>query len=513
MFRRMTADEAAELVNDGICICFNGQVRIAVAERFYQAIADRFAKTGHPKGLHYIATSSYDGFNTFAPYQHDGLIAEITVAHYGAIASFAPAINNNEIEAYSLPQGVLALNLDAAAAGQPAFVSRIGLGTCYDPRYGKCGFNARSDKTFAEPITVDGNEYLLYKTIIPDLCVLRGTTCDPHGNITMEHEAGIMDPLTPAIAVHNNGGTVIVQVERFSDEYADPHDVKIPGFLVDAVYEDPDQVMMDRYQYNPVFAGKERIPEDRLPDIVDELLEENSRNRKKADLVIARRAALEVREDFRILNLGIGIPMLLAYEAIKMGKMSKDTAITLECGVGGGIPVGYNFGIVINPDIFMTQADMFRLYEGLGLDLTAVGALEIDREGNVNVLQKGDKLIGVGGFNHVTEGARNVLVCSRFMVGSDIALEDGKLSVKDGKLNKFCDRVEHICLNGRRTYKTGKRVLYITERCVLRLAEDGLEIVEIAPGLDLERDVLAYLPFRPSVSKELKEMPLTCFET
>lgn len=511
MFRKMTADEAARLVKDDVCICFNGQVRIAVAERFYKAIADRFARTGHPRGLRYIATSSYDGFNAFAPYQHDGLLAEITVAHYGAIAAFSPAINNNEIEAYSLPQGVLALNLDAAAARQPGYLSKIGLGTVADPRYGSCGLNACSTKTFAKPVEVDGEEYLLYRSIIPDICVLRGTTCDPHGNITMEKEAGIMDPLTPAIATHNNGGTVIVQVERFSDTFADPHDVRIPGFLVDVVYEDPDQVMMDRFDYNPVFSGKKRIDEDMLPELVDELLCENSKKRKAADLVIARRAALEVEQDYRIMNLGIGIPMLLAYEAIKMGRLTEQTAITLECGVGGGIPVGYNFGIVVNPDIFMTQADMFRLYEGGGLDMSAVGALEIDRAGNVNVLKKGDRLIGVGGFHHVTEGAKKALVCSRFMVGSDIEMTDGGLKVKDGKFRKFCDRVEHICLNAERFCSAGRKVLYITERCVFQLTPEGLELIEIAPGLDLERDVMDGLPFRPLVSPNLKEMPAECF--
>lgn len=511
MFKRMTADEAAKLVKDGDWVCFNGQVRIAVPERFYQALADRFAATGSPKGIKYMATSSYDKFNLMAPYQHDGMIDEIIVAHYIAIAPFAPALMNNEISAYALPQGILAQMYDCAAARQPGFYSKIGLGTCVDPRVGSCGMNERSSKTFAEPSVIDGEEYLFYRTIYPDVCVLRGTTCDPNGNITMEKEAGIMDPLAPAIAAHNNGGTVIVQVERFSDEYADPHAVRIPGFLVDVVYDDPNQVMMDRYDYHPVFAGKERIPETDIPALVDTLLEENSRSRKPADLVIAKRAAMEVQPDFRIMNLGVGIPMLLGYEAYKMGNLSKDTAITLECGVGGGMPVGYNFGIVANPDIFMEQSAMFRLYEGGGLDMTAVGALEIDKNGNVNVIKKGNKLIGLGGFNHVTDGAKNVMVCSRFMVGSDIMVENGKLSLKDGRVSKFCERVEFMNLNADLMRSYGKRVLYITERCVFQLAAGGLELIEIAPGLDLENDILVHLPFRPLIASELKTMPMECF--
>ena len=512
MFKRMTADEAVKLVKDGDRVCFNGQVRIAVPERFYKALADSFGATGHPKGIKYMATSSYDKFNDMVEHQHAGMIEEIVVAHYIAIAPFAPAIMANEISAYALPQGILAQMYDCAAARQPGFYSKVGLGTCVDPRVGSCGMNERSSKAFAEPAVVDGEEYLFYRSIYPDVCVLRGTTCDPNGNITMEKEASIMDPLAPAIATHNNGGIVIVQVERFSDEYADPHAVRIPGFLVDVVYEEPGQVMMDRYDYNPVFAGKERIPEEDIPALVDELLLENSKSRKPADLVIAKRAAMEVQPDFRIMNLGVGIPMLLGYEAYKMGNLSKDTAITLECGVGGGMPVGYNFGIVANPDVFMEQSAMFRLYEGGGLDMTAVGALEIDRHGNVNCIKKGKKLIGLGGFNHVTDGAKNVMVCSRFMVGSDIMMENGKLSVKDGSISKFCENVEFMNLNASVMRSYNKRILYVTERCVFRLAEGGLELIEIAPGLDLEKDILAHLPFRPLISADLKEMPWECFD-
>lgn len=507
----MTAEEAALLVKDGDRICFNGQVRVAVAEKFYQALGDRFGATGHPKGLRYLASSSFDAFNKWAPYQHDGLISEIVVAHYAGIKSFHPAILAEEVAAYALPQGVLAQNYTAGSAGHPGFLSKVGLKTIHDPRDKKgCGFNKRSDKTFAEVMTIDGEEYLFWKTILPDVCILRGTTCDPRGNITMEHEAGHMDTLSIAAATKNNGGTVIVQVERFSDKPANPHDVKIPGCLVDAVYEDPDQVMTDEYANEPFLSGERPLSQADFSAKTKELHQRILSTRKPIDQYIARRAAMEMKTG-TIVNLGVGIPMLIACEAMAMGYMDETNTITLECGVGGGMPLGYTFAAVVNPDFFIEQADMFRLYEGHGIAATGVGALEIDKKGNINCFRKGNSLVGVGGFNHVTYGPSTVLVCSSFMVGSNLRVENGKLIPEDGKLNKFCDEVEYINLSAERALEDKQNVLYITERCVFRLCEEGLELIEVAPGLDPEKDVLAKLPFRPKVSPNLKEMPVECF--
>ena len=444
----------------------------------------------------------------WAPYQHDGFLAEIIVAHYIAIPTFIPAITSGEIAAYALPQGFLALNYDAAAMKQPGYLSKIGLGTAVDPRYGYCGFTKGDKRTFAEPVTVDGEEYLFYRTLVPKVCVLRGTTCDPRGNITMEKEAGIMDPLSMAMAAHNNGGLVIVQVERFSDKPANPHDVQIPGYLVDVVYDDPDQEMMNGQQYNDIYAGQSRVAKEDIPALIDELIEINASKRKNADIMIANRAVLDVNPEYEILNLGVGIPMLLAYSVLKK---NPDISITLECGVGGGIPVGYTFGIVNNADIFVHQADMFRLYEGGGIDLTCVGAMEIDKKGNINCFRKGDKLIGLGGFNHVTGGAKHILVCSRFMVGSDVNVVDGELVFTDGKESKFCEEVEYLNLNAKLMMEQGKILTYITERCVLQMTPDGLELTEIAPTLDLEKDILAKMPFRPLISKDLKVIPAECY--
>ena len=511
MFKRMTAKEAAMLVKDGDCLTITGQVHGGVPDLFYQTLADRFAETGSPKNLRYLAATTYAAFNAFSPLQHDGFLSEIIVAHYQGIQSFAPAILSGEIDAYVLPQGILSLNYDAAASRLPGFLTKVGLKTFLDPRVGSCGLSEKSTRTFCEPCVVDGEEYLFYRTMYPDICVVRGTTCDPHGNITMEKETGMFDVLSMATATYNNGGIVIAQVERFSDEYANPHDVRVPGFMIDAVYQDPDQIMIEGCQYNPIFSGETRIPDEEFPQFVDELLAENAARRKPVDLVVAKRAALEVTPECRVLNLGVGIPMMLGMMAYKNGRLKDDMVVTLESGAGGGIPLGYVFSYVNNPDFFIPQSAMFRLYDGGGIDLTGVGALEIDKEGNVNCTRIGDTLIGIGGFNHVTSGAKTILICSRFMVGSDVAENNGTLTFKDGHASKFCEKVEYINLSAEVMRAEGKRVLYITERAVFRLVEEGLELIEVAPSLDVEQDILAKLPFKVKIADDLKVMPMECF--
>ena len=294
-----------------------------------------------------------------------------------------------------------------------------------DPRVGSSGFNKVSDRRFADLMTVDGKEYLFYRTIIPNISVLRGTTADVEGNITMEKEAGIQDPLSMALAAHNNGGIVIVQVERFSNEKANPHAVKIPGCLVDYIYQDEKQIMMDDAVYNPIYSGERRLKGQKLDEMMDKLYQINVSSRSPAELFIARRAALEIQDGY-IINLGIGMPMLMAFEAFRMGRVTPDVTFTVECGNLGGFPTGYSFGTSVNVSALIPQAQMFRLYEGKGLNLTGVGALEIDPRGNINVIRKGDRIFGVGGFNHVTFGCKKLLVLTRFMLGSTMTNENGK---------------------------------------------------------------------------------------
>ncbi len=509
MYKLVSAEEAISLIKDYDIVAVNGQTRMGVPEKFYQKLVESFEKTGRPKNIRPLSSSSFPAMKVMAG--HQGLLREVVLAHWHQLMSdFSEDIGNNYFDAYALPQGYLAINYSEAARRVPGFLSRVGLHTSVDPRYGCIGINSTAKKQFATPVTVDGKEYLFYKTIIPNVCVIRGTTADKLGNITMEHEGLITDAMEMAIATHNNGGIVIVQVERTSSTPADPHEVVVPGCLVDYVYIDSEQVMMDDSRYNPLYSGEKHLEGEDLKTHLQDVYRKAIARRSPSDISIAKRAALELGS-CDIVNLGIGIPSIIPFVAEKMGRSNEYVTYTIECGALGGIPTGYSFGANVNVEAIIPQDAMFRLYEGKGLDLTGVGALEIDRHGNVNVLRKGKLIVGMGGFNYVTTGAKKLLVMSRFMVGSEINNQDGKLVYTDGKISKFCEEIEHIDFAVDIAIEENQEVLYITERCVFKLSREGLMLIEVAPGLDVEKDVVAKLPFRPLVSPSLKEMPWECF--
>lgn len=510
MFRIITAKEAVQLIHDEDIVAVNGQNRMGVPELFYKTLVETFMESGHPQNIHHLSSSSFPSMRVMAGQK--GLLKEVMLAHWHQLVrDFAEDFESNLFDAYALPQGYLAMNYGEAARRVPGFLSRVGLHTSVDPRYGGIGINSTAKRQFATVMVVDGKEYLFYQTIIPNICFIRGTTVDPSGNITMEHEGLVTDALDMAIATHNNHGTVVIQVERKSDKPADPHAVQVPGCLVDYVYLDPDQMMMDDAQYNPIYSGEKHLEGDELKLHLQELYQLTTEKRVPAELYIAKRAALELGEH-DIVNLGVGMPAIIPYVAEEMGRSNADVTYTIECGAVGGIPTGYSFGANTNVSAILPQSELFKLYEGRGLDLTGVGALEIDKRGNVNVLRKGKLFVGMGGFNYVTTGAKKLLVMTRFMLGSTIENHDGKLVYTDGKANKFCEEIEHIDFNVDLALEEEQQVLYITERCVFMMTKNGLMLTEIAPGLDPEKDVIAKMPFRPLVSDELKEMPWACFQ-
>ncbi len=509
MFEVMSARKAADLIHDGDVVAFNGMVCMGTPLGFFPALEQRFRETGSPRRLRYLASSGFHGANRFA--ELPGMIEAMYAGHWTAYTGFVDPIMENRIEAYNLPQGIVALNYRAAAAGLPGFLSRAGVGTFIDPRFGNGAFNEVSRRPLSEVQVYGGREYLFYYTIRPDVCVMRGTTADPYGNITFEREGAVVDALAMAQAAHNNGGKVIVQVERLSDRQAKPHDVKVPGALVDAVYVDEHPQMIPGVEFDPLFNGDLRLNREELAAKVRELLAVNLRKRSSGDRVIARRAALEVSPG-NIINLGTGLPMLVALEAFTMGRAGDDVTFTIESGVLGGIPVGpFGFGANVNVGALIAQNQQFDFYEGHGLDLTAVGALEIDEKGDVNAIRKGRKIVGAGGFNHVAISPEKLLVCTRIGVRSDLRMENGRVVLTDGIAGKFCKKVECVALASDISRAEGQEVLYITERCVLKLAPVGLELIEIAPGVDLERDVMRCFPFRPAVSPHLTRMPEECF--
>lgn len=510
-----TVEEAVSRIKDGSIISFNGIGLIGMADGFFPAIEQRFLKEGHPRDLTLFSACGLGSEKREMMHlTHPGMFSCVMAGYMYPFAVFSPALEANKMEGYNIPQGIISRNYREAAAGRPGFFTKIGLHTFADPRYQGCALNEVSKRKVVEVRDLDGEEYLYFHTIRPDVCVLRGTTADSHGNITMEKECNIFDPLSHAMTVHNNGGLVMIQVERLTDSPADPHRVRIPGNLVDAIWVQESQMQTNLPGYNPYYSGELRAPQEMLDRMCrDNLTRERIPGKPltAAERVVARRAALELKDCYTV-NLGIGTPMLAASEAVQMGIMTDRHHLSIETGVTGGVPVPDAFGAVINADAIYEMASQFDLYEGGGLDATLVGALEIDGHGNVNVIKKEGMLIGAGGFHHVTYGPRKIVVCSRFRAGSGFDVRDGKVVLKDGHGDKFVREVECIALNAAYYRSLGKEMIYVTERGVFTLDEDGLVLSEIAPGLHPLYHIQKLLPFEVKIAPRLKHMPAICFE-
>ncbi len=498
MGKVVTADEAVRLIHNGDTVATGGFVGIGFAEGIAVALEERFQATGLPTDLTLLyAAGQGDGKERGLNHLgHEGLVRRVIGGHWGLVPKLQRLAIDNRIEAYNLPQGVISQLFRDIAAHKPGQLSSVGLGTFVDPRFGGGKLNARTTEDIVELMTIGGQEYLFYKALPVNVAIIRGTTADAEGNVTMEREALTLEVLALAMAARNSGGVVIVQVERLAESGSlHPRQVKIPGILVDCVVVAKPEHHWQTFgePYSPGFSAELRVPRNAIPAM--------AMSERK---IIARRAAQELRPN-AVVNLGIGMPEGVASVANEE-KIIDLLTLTAEPGVIGGVPAGgLSFGAAINTQAVIDQPYQFDFYDGGGLDIAVLGLAQADREGNLNVSKFGPRLAGAGGFINISQNAKRLVFAGTFTAGDlDVAVEEGKLRiVAEGGSKKFVEQVEHRTFSGPYAAKRGQSVLYITERCVFQLTAEGLELTEVAPGIDIERDILAHMAFKPIIRRPL----------
>ncbi len=512
------AEDALLLVEDKQTVAIGGFVGTGVPESLIYALEDRFLNDGNPRDLTIIyAAGQGDGKGRgISHLAHEGLVCRMIGGHWGLAPQIGKLVLDDKIEAYNFPQGVICQLFRDIAAGRPGCITHVGLDTFIDPIHQGGRANRRTVGELVERVELGGKIWLWYKAMPIHIGLIRATAADPHGNLVMYEEGLLGETLPIAQAVHNSGGKVIAQVARLMDHPARPQDVRIPGILVDRI------VVAEPHHHPQTFGAAEFNPTlvSPAPNIESsrsvgdmpagiEKLPVGSRR------IIAARTCDEV-SDGAIINLGIGIPEGVSNIAAEYGLLEK-FLITLESGLIGGTPVGgLSFGVSVNPTAIIDQTSQFDFYDGSGLDFAALGAAEIDRHGNVNVSRFGPRIAGVGGFVNITQTARRLVFCSTFTAGSlEVVVEDspdGKTLniIKEGRYSKFVNEVEQLSFSGRRSRCSDQNVLYVTERAVFRLVDEGLELIEVAPGVDLQTQILDLLPFKP-ICRNVRPMPQHVF--
>ncbi len=514
MSKVVSAADAARMIEDGMTVSVSSSSGLGCPDAVLAAIGRRFDAEGHPRGLttlHPIAAGDMYGIKGIDHLAKPGLLKRTLCGSYpsGPSSSEPPEIwkmiGSDEVAAYNIPSGILFDMHREAAAKRPGVLTKVGIDTFVDPGQQGCAMNESAAR---EPVVrrehFAGEEWLFFPSIVPHVSIIRATSSDERGNLTYEHEGAYLGGLEQALAARNNGGIVIAQVKRVvANGSLKPHDVRVPGVLVDHVVVDPEQLQTTQTAYDPAISGEIFRPESsfRTPEM----------NIQK---VIARRVAMELAEGMAV-NLGFGISANVPRILIEEGCHGAVTWV-IEQGAVGGVPLlDFKFGCASNADAFMPSPHQFTYFQAGGFDASLLSFLQIDRNGSVNVSRLSARphvTAGAGGFVDITSRARKIVFSGMFNAGAKVGVAGGKVVIeKEGKLRKLVEAVEHVSFSGRRAVAQGQDITYVTERCVMRLTGEGVEVTEIAPGIDLETHILAQSEFPLLVAKDLKRMDAGLF--
>jgi len=495
----VTAEEAVRVIRDGDTVATSGFVGAGFAEQIAAKLEETFLATGRPRNLTLVyAAGQGDGAEKGLNHLgHEGLVRRVVGGHIGLAPKLQKLIRENKILAYNFPQGVISHLFRDIAAHKVGTITTVGMGTYIDPRNDGGKLNELTKKEgedLIKVITLEAAEYLLYKAFPINVALIRGTTADTNGNVTMEKEALTQEALAIAMAAKNSNGFVIVQVERIAEHGTlNARNVKIPGILVDCVVLSRPENHWQTFAtpYNPAFSCEIKIPMQSIPPM-------DMSERK----IISRRAAFELKANM-VVNLGIGMPEGIAQVANEE-KILDLLTLTAEPGVIGGIPAGgLNFGAGTNMEALIDQPYQFDFYDGGGLDVAFLGLAQADQYGNLNVSKFGPRFTGPGGFINISQRSKKIVFVGAFTAGKlKVAVEEEKLRiVQEGEERKFLKQVEQVTFSGKYAAEKGQPVLYITERCVFQLTTQGMELIEIAPGIDLKKDILAQMDFKPVIQE------------